>query len=320
MPINIDLLNKIKIMNQGGYDLFIASFYFGIDKFPAVSLKAPYRKDVKPSLGLQYYNGRVLYKDFSTGESGTIVALLSKTWGLSEQETIYKIIHSINSDKVHIEKGHSVNTSNKIVYSNIKIISKEWSTEDLNYWNQYGITKKWLKFADIIPILYFYINGFPHKADTLAYAYRFYDGKNFRYKIYQPLNTKNKWYGNYDNTIINLSNKLQKVDTSNIILCSSLKDALCTWATTKVPCISLQSECMKIPDVCKDILTRFKHAYILYDNDTTGLKQGEKLAKENDLINIIIPKFEGGKDISDLYKIKGKEAVINLINSYIYES
>ena len=63
-----------------------------------------------------------------------------------------------------------------------------------------------------------------------------------------------------------------------------------------------------------ELKRRYKKIYILLANDITGLLDGVKLAEETGLINIILPQFEGGKDISDLMKAKGKEAFLKIIH------
>ena len=62
-----------------------------------------------------------------------------------------------------------------------------------------------------------------------------------------------------------------------------------------------------------ELKRRFNKVYILLDNDTAGLKDGVSLAEATGFINLILPQFEGGKDVSDLYKAKGKEAFLQII-------
>jgi DNA primase len=51
-----------------------------------------------------------------------------------------------------------------------------------------------------------------------------------------------------------------------------------------------------------ELKRRFKRVYILLDNDKPGLLDGVQLAKSTGFINIILPQFEGAKDVSDMYK------------------
>jgi DNA primase len=55
--------------------------------------------------------------------------------------------------------------------------------------------------------------------------------------------------------------------------------------------------------------------FILFDNDSAGLEDGRKLAEQTGFINLVLPKFEGGKDVSDLYKTVGKEKFVQTINT-----
>ena len=64
-----------------------------------------------------------------------------------------------------------------------------------------------------------------------------------------------------------------------------------------------------------ELKRRFKQVYILFDNDDAGLADGKKLASQTGFINVILPNFKGGKDISDLYKAKGKIMFCNIIQS-----
>ena len=53
------------------------------------------------------------------------------------------------------------------------------------------------------------------------------------------------------------------------------------------------------------------------DNDEPGVKDSLILAEKTGFTNIILPKFENGKDISDYYKVlnnkeKFKQTILNL--------
>jgi DNA primase len=58
---------------------------------------------------------------------------------------------------------------------------------------------------------------------------------------------------------------------------------------------------------------RFKHIFICFDNDAPGLLDGEELALKTGFKNVVLPHFEEGKDVSDLYKAKGKEEFIKIV-------
>lgn len=311
MPIIKNLINNCL---RGDYDLIVASSYFNIDHFPVVNVQCPYRKDNNPSMALQYFNNRVLFKDFATGQSGSIIKLLSLVWGMSIKQAACKIIKEFGNNELL-----KLNTKQTIIQKQkntiITIKNKEWDSKSLKYWKDYNISKDWLTFSDILPISHFFINGNTYIADALAFAYKYVDDK-VRYKIYQPLNKTAKWFSNYNNNIVSLYNKIPNKG-DKLVICSSLKDALCVWSNTGIPCISLQSECMNIPKKIIDLKVNYNKIYIMYDNDKTGIEKSTKLAKENDLINIIIPQFEGGKDISDMMKVLKYNKTVNFIKNAI---
>ena len=68
----------------------------------------------------------------------------------------------------------------------------------------------------------------------------------------------------------------------------------------------------------KNLKSRFKNIYILYDNDKAGLAYSQKTSEETGFKNIVLPQFEGGKDISDFYKVVGKEKFIETIRIGVY--
>ena len=59
--------------------------------------------------------------------------------------------------------------------------------------------------------------------------------------------------------------------------------------------------------------------YVLFDNDETGLEDGIKLSRQTGFTNVVLPRFEGGKDISDMYKRFGKEYFMSTILSLFEE-
>jgi hypothetical protein len=40
----------------------------------------------------------------------------------------------------------------------------------------------------------------------------------------------------------------------------------------------------------------------MYDNDIAGIGYAKDAAKETGFTNVLLPQFDGGKDVSDLYK------------------
>ena len=152
------------------------------------------------------------------------------------------------------------------------------------------------------------------------------DGKPTE-KVYQPFNKNGfKWRTSHDKSVWDLWTKLPPVG-KRVIITSSRKDALCVWANTGIPAVSLQSETTNIkPQVMQELKDRFKKVYILYDNDfkneaesgsNPGREAAKSIAEEFDIEQIEIPASYKAKDSSDLFKQYGKEIFLRVFKQLI---
>lgn len=308
----------------------ILYFYLGITEIPCI-INSPLREDKRPSFGLYSRDGkRIFYTDLSTGDRGGLFDLLSKMWGMSYVE----VLERINKDIPKFSNGSNMKSYspcntvaigkyNKLTDLQCKV--REWERYDIEYWESYGITLKWLKYADVHPISYKIVikDGVRrvYRADKYAYAYvERKDGK-ITLKIYQPFNKDGyKWSNKHDLSVISLWTKIPEYGDI-VCICSSMKDALCLWANTGIPSLAVQGEGYRMSNTAiNELKRRYKRIFILFDNDEAGLVDGEKLAKSTGFINLTLPKFEGGKDVSDLYRfLQNKEDFIKIIKGLFYK-
>lgn len=308
----------------------IVSYYLGIQKVPCI-INSPLRQDRHPSFGLYSPNGtEINYIDFSTRDSGTIFTLLKNMWNLDYPEVFKRICQDFSkfNSKATVIKSSKCDVTSQGSSSNIDMKCKvrEWKDYDLEYWASYGITLPWLKYANVYPISHKIIvkdgKEFVFGADKYAYAYvEFKEGKT-TLKIYQPFNKRGfKWANKHDRSVISLWTKVPKTG-DKIVICSSLKDALCLWANTSIPAIAIQGEGYGISNTAiNELKRRYKEVYILLDNDEAGLRDGEKLSASTGFINLVLPNINGAKDVSDLYKSlenkkRFKDIILNLFNNY----
>ena len=308
----------------------IVSYYLGILKVPCI-INSPLRQDRHPSFGLYSPNGtEINYIDFSTRDSGTIFTLLKNMWNLDYPEVFKRICQDFSkfNSKATVIKSSKCDITSQGSSSNIDMKCKvrEWKDYDLEYWASYGITLPWLKYANVYPISHKIIvkdgKEFVFGADKYAYAYvEFKEGKT-TLKIYQPFNKRGfKWANKHDRSVISLWTKVPKTG-DKIVVCSSLKDALCLWANTSIPAIAIQGEGYGISNTAiNELKRRYKEVYILLDNDEAGLRDGEKLSASTGFINLVLPSINGAKDVSDLYKSlenkkRFKDIILNLFNNH----
>ena len=315
-----DILSKVT-------EADILAYYLNIREIPCV-IHSPLREDRRPSFGLYSIDGkRIFYTDLSTGDRGGLFDLLSSIWGVSYMEVLDRINKDIpnftgNSNIKDYTPCSIMTTSlhNKITDLQCKV--REWRKYDIEYWESYGISLKWLKYAEVYPISHKIVikddTKYVFGADKYAYAYVEHKEGKVTLKIYQPFNKNGyKWSNKHDTSVISLWTKVPSYG-DKICICSSLKDALCLWANTGIPSLAVQGEGYRMSDTAiNELKRRFKEVFILFDNDKAGLIDGEKLSALTGFTNLVLPKFEGGKDVSDLYhslqdKERFKEIILSL--------
>ena len=308
-------------------DADIAQKYLGV-KVPCL-VCSPFRDDKRPSLSLYYSkSGNLCYKDFATSEGGSLYDFLSRLWNTSMSETISKIASDIGiKDTLVKRRTKSLRKTTKSV---LQVKIREWRDYDIEFWAQFGINKDWLKFGDVYPItqMFFTKDGITKIIPADKYAYAYIERKDgiVSIKIYQPFSDTMKWISKHDSSVWDLWTKLPE-NGERLIITSSRKDALCLWANTGIPSLSLQGEgYVPKEHVVNQLKQRFKNIYVLYDNDFKAVEKGEEnhgrvfgkhLSDMFGLIQIEIPEFYRSKDPSDLFRDWGKEVFRTVMQSLI---
>lgn len=287
-------------------------------------INSPLRVDKHPSFSIYMgSNNHIYYKDFGdSSEKGSLLDLLCKYWNCTFSQCLDKICAIMIDAKCDdLTVRPTIKTlTRKDVSQNTKIqvVVRPWQDYDIEYWKSYGIELKWLKYAKVSPISYKIITKkdpetgkskryiFP--ADKLAYVYQEKKDGKLQIKIYQPKNTKGfKWCSSMDGSVISLWTRVPETG-DRIVICSSLKDALCLSCQLGIPAIAPQGEGYNISEsACKELRRRYKKVFICFDTDEAGKKDAEALAEKTGFINVV-PDLGKQKDLSDYYKsLKNKE-------------
>ena len=282
-------------------------------------------KDDRPSFSVFWSNkhNKYLFKEHRYGWFGDCIDFVQRLFGYKTQtEACMKICVDFGIDDFYIFKelqqysNNSGITPLKVkvrprISVTIQVTIRKWNQQDINFWGQYGITTKWLNYARIYPIKYYFINGHVKVADKLSYAYVESKDDKVTYKIYQPfVEHSKKWISNNNSSVWELWNMLPE-SHEFLIITKSRKDALSIMATMNIPSTSLQAE-GTIPKaiVIESLKIRFPNIFFLYDNDfdketNYGRVYGAKLADKFNLPQIELPEVYGEKDYSDLVKSHG---------------
>lgn len=330
LPNSSDILKNLS-------DLDIFEMYLG--EIPVRPISSPFREDIKPSFSLfmSKEHGRVFFKDFGTGESGDCFLFVMRLFRLgSKSETFLKIARDFNLTQYDLNP-RTFSPSPKVIVKkyvkNVKTLGTQkfrisvtvrpWKLRDKKYWSdKYGLSKAQLEFCKIYPISHFFINGLCTIAQPLAYA--FVEGKdnNQTFKIYQPYAPQgNKWFNNNDRSTWELWTQLP-AKGNVLIVTSSRKDAIVIktlFNSEVITSCALQSEGVKPKQsVVDELKSRFKHIFIMYDNDydskkNSGRIAGENLAKITGFTQIEVPDEYKKKDPSDYVEKYGSDSLAGLI-------
>jgi len=317
-------------------DRDIVRRYIGIDSFPC-KIASPLRDDDdRPSFSMMEKDGLIIWKDFGTGDSGDATSLMSRLWHVTYSEALLKI--KADSDYT-IPKASLIRRYNGKVHitssSSIKVKVREWKDWDIEFWSSFGIPWQFAEWCNVYPVSYALftkeVNGVSRTVtvpmDKYAYAYfEWKDGKE-SIKLYQPYSRDMKWLSKHDSSVWDLWKQAfmyadMKSD-ENVIITSSRKDAMCLWYNLKVPAMSMQGEgYLPKPHVMQQVVDRFRHVYLWYDNDfkhkddNPGQDNAKKLIDMYpSLRNICIPSELRCKDPSDLVKAFGTSALSEIWKS-----
>lgn len=327
------ILNELKVLTAKNLLDYVSEediyrFYLSKDFKFDVPFSSPFRDDKRPSFIIGGRSRSYKYKDFTTGDSGNCFIFVMKLFGIDFNKCLIQIATDFHvRSHFNIAEANFVYQAKKAEYKNaltnyegrvnvgetsLEIKKREFASYDFEYWNTFGVSAKYLKLGRIVAISHYFINGVMYLAEK--YAYAFIENKDgiVTYKVYQPLSLYKKWINNNNFSIIELWHLLpEKHD--KLVITSSRKDALSIIENCNIPAISYQAESiMPKENVLRELLSRFKTVYLLYDNDydkseNWGQKMASKLVERYpDLKNIVIDEKYLSKDFSDLVKNHGR--------------
>ena len=289
-----------------------------IDSIPC-RICSPFRVDNNPSFSIYMNNSnRIMFKDHGDKDChGGLLDLLCKKWDCSFNQVFDKII-----DLMQKQDGQDISIKPKQIktltrkevaeLNKIQVAVRPWRDYDYEYWSSYGIEKQWLKYAEIYPISHKIVTkknketGKEHKyifpADKFAYVFVERKEGKLQMKVYQPHNKKcYKWCSSMDGSVIGLWTKIPEFG-DRVVICSSLKDALCLACQCHIPTLCLQGEGYNMSEAAiKELKRRYDQVFICFDTDEAGKTDSEKLSKETGFKNIV-PDLGKQKDLSDYYK------------------
>lgn len=322
-----ELNNTIKVTDEEGAYLQ----YCGYSPDSSKKFLSPFQKESNPSFyfypatkeGFRYY-----FVCYSSGNRGNILTLCMQLFNDSYREAVNRLINDgfaegdlikADTSKIQYPLQQPKKQFTKIKNTDIKIIPREFTQIDKEYWDQYGLDYRFLEQHNVKPCKEVWFNkgeGWKIwvKGNNIpVYRYMFGD----RYKIYNPYNVGDvgKWLSNVHGGIIQGFQYLPEAGGELLVITKAYKDVLLLRKEFDLDSIAFQSEQIIPSDrVVNYFLERYASVYLLYDNDIPGKNaSGRFIDKYPTIENVVVPEETNSKDISDFYKDYGKESFRELM-------
>jgi len=288
-----------------------------------VKIKSLFKPDERtPSFCIYYDVAGYRYKDFSTGNGGNHISLVSKMFNLEYYEAIRKITEDYNEFLLKNDGEYSVSAFKKQARYKVSDYSaRQWNNLDAEFWTRYGIDSNTLTEYNVVPLEFYkmekeddeFVDELTIKGNYI-YGYTREDGQI--YKVYQPKVKEHKF--------LKVKNYVQgtdqlKFDVPNLVICSSLKDAMCLKKFGyNLEVVAPDSENTAIRQEVIDIYkVKYQSICTLFDNDEAGIKAMKKY-KDNFGFPAVHLKLE--KDLSDSVKVYGREKVRTFLQPLLKEA
>lgn len=318
------------IKNKIGCDR-VFNHYFG--KFSlGKAYNSVLRVDNKKSTGFYISkNGSIVYNDLSTNDKYNCVQFVAKLLNITYYKAIEHISNTFNleegSGDIVITKKIKERKKNKFIVN-----TKPFTTNDLNWWKQYGITKQELIKNNIYSLSSLKIGRLHLKVSSteLKFAYSFLDNENMYFKIYSPEDANIKWLSNIRLNYVYGLDKLS-YNSDTLLITKSLKDYIVLNKFTD-DVIALQNESRSaISDEDLDFIkSKYSNIFIFFDMDRAGVKAANHFYKNHGFIPIFVgsnkknvwqnldnakkTKVKDPSDFSKIYGLKNLELFLKTYN------
>lgn len=324
------MLNKDEILNQTNRGLNVFKHYISFPFKLGRNFLNPLYEDSKASCNIYFDRNSNVYriKDFGnddfSGDCFAFVAQLKKL-DCNHSQGFVEVLKSISTDMnltansqvaspIPIRKSTPKNTQAMVANKETKPYTysqKSFSSEELAFWSQYGVTSKILANYKVISLQQYKSETNEGKEFSLVSTeseFTFgYLGKRY-IKLYRPHSKLRFLYGGDfgDRYCFGLEQLPTKGDT--LFITGGEKDVM-TLASKGFNAICFNSETSNIPkNTIQKLSYRFKHLVLLYDVDKTGLDSSAKHTQqlsEYGVKRLLLP-LQGTKeekDVSDYFKL-----------------
>lgn len=315
-------ITKSYLLSQYSEETYM-EYYLGI-KVAKGLFCSPLRRDNTPTCSF-YKNksGELIFKDFNGSFYGNFISVVMEKYHVSYYKALQIIAEDFNLSKRHTNKVavNPIKPSTTVFKdtgpADVRVEIKDFTQEELNWWNSYGITLDILKKFNVYSCKNIFLNGELFKTiykDNFMFGY--YGGKKDNlelWRIYFPKQSNYRFLTNWPAKKIQGLKQLKK-EGDICVITKSMKDTMCLYSLG-ISAIAPNSENLFIADtILERLKSKFKYIIVLYDNDLPGIQNMRKIKKKHpELIYFYIPRHYNAKDISDFYKKYGKDKTLEFV-------
>jgi len=320
-------VTKEFIFSKGVNQESIMQFYTGIDVTSKKLHLSPFRNDHKVTCALYKSKSNILYlHDFATNEHINCFQVVMKKYDVNYYEALNIIARDFNL----IKGSNNVKEAPIIVKplketekTRIQVQIKDFTEQELKWWESFGISKKLLKKYHIFSIQHVFLNGelkFTSEENSPIYGYYFGKDKNGieKWKVYFPLKTEYRFLNNLSKKVLQGYHQLPKTGDL-LVITKSMKDVVALYGFG-IAAVSPNSETLFVDEKkLEEFKKRFKHILVLYDNDRTGLHNMWLIRKQHPELNYFYLPFYLSKDFTDSIKLVGVDNMKDYVNDFFKE-
>lgn len=299
----------------------IMEHYLGITPRKGL-FKSPLRSDNQPTCAFTRDRaGRLIFKDFSGAFYGDFTEIVKRKFNVSYKEALAIIANDFGlAPNCGLIKNKPCIKYTETEFKasegcEIAVELKDFTQEELTWWSKFGIGKTTLNKFFVFSCQKIYLNDHVFSwatPTTFNFGY-FYPQSNKEkqyWRIYYPLNRKNRWISNWKKTMIQGVHMLPKDGGDLLVITKSLKDCMSLYECG-ITAIAPNSENLFLTDAQWDkLVIKFRRIIILYDNDQVGVESVNKFRKLHKKLIPVFIKRSISKDFSDLCKVKGTSKML----------
>lgn len=287
---------------------------------------SPFRQENNPSFVIGNRKGFLSFIDFAdTNKRGDCFTFVKLLHNLSTMDDVLRMIdrdfglgflpNTNTGDYKLITKSYKQPEDVGKRYSVIQVVTRKFTNEELEYWNQYHQSLDDLRANNIYAIKKLYLNKqlFPLKETELRFGY-LYDG---HWKIYRPhADKKSKWVPN-NVPITMMDGKENIINCDVAFINKSKKDYMVMKKVFPCSCAVQNEGIACFSDENVEYLKANSDRQILsFDSDETGVHNSKQITEMFDFEYTNVPRrylSEGIKDWADLVKTYGYYPVENYL-------